>query len=53
MMVDISYVFNLVLDNTNNFKVMKNISSPNDVKRLLSLVSDMEKEYKAMQEDKS
>jgi hypothetical protein len=53
MMVDISYVFDLVLDNTNNFKVMKNISSPNDVKRLQSLVSDMEKGYKAMQEDKS
>jgi len=53
MMVDISYVFDLILDNTNNFKGMNNISSPNDVKRLQSLVSDMEKGHKAMQEEKS
>ena len=51
-MVDVSYVFDLVLDNTNYIQGMRKIHSPNDVRRLQSLVSDIEKVYKAMQEDK-
>lgn len=50
-MVDVSYVFDLVLDNTKYIQDMRKINSPNDVRRLQSLVSNMEKGYKAMRED--
>ncbi len=50
-MVDVSYVFDLVLDNTKYIQDMRKINSPNDVRRLQSLVSNMEKGHKAMRED--
>lgn len=52
-MIDVSYVFDLVLDNTSYIKGMRETHSPNDVRRLQSLVSNMEKGYKDMQTDKS
>jgi Fic family protein len=52
-MIDVSYVFDLVLDNMSYIKGMRETHSPNDVRRLQSLVSNMEKGYKDMQTDKS
>ena len=50
-MVNVSYVFDLVLDNTKYIQDMRKINSPNNIRSLQSLVSNMEKGYKAMQED--
>ena len=40
-MVDVSYVFDLVLDNTKYIQDMRKINSPNDVRSLQSLVSNI------------
>ena len=48
-MVDVSYVFDLVLDNKNYIQGMRKNHSPNDVRRLHPLVFDMKKWYQEMQ----